>query len=337
VNLRGDRLAAGTGPTRRLVLAAVTALLLPRAARAQQKAMPVIGFLGSASSRPYAPFVAAFHQGLSETGYVEGQNVAIEYHWAEGSYDRLPAMAADLVGRKVDVIVAGGVGPKVLAAIKAASTIPIVFTGTDPVADDLVASLARPGGSLTGVTFMIAELMPKRLDLLSELVPQARAIALLVNPNSAAAERIMREVQEAARAKGIRLPILKAGTESEIDAAFATLSQLQAGALLVSADPFFSSRIEQIVALALRHAVPAMYERREYAAAGGLISYGASFTAVYRQIGIYAGRILKGAKPADLPVQQPTKFELVVNLKTAKALGLTVPQSLLARADEVIE
>ncbi len=309
----------------------------PLTARAQQKAMPVIGILRPGSPALVGPrYMAAFHQGLSETGYVEGQNVAIEYRWAEGSYDRLPALAADLVRSKVDVIAAFG-NVAALPAQSATSTIPIVFLGDDPVAAGLVASLARPGGNLTGVSILYTELMPKRLELLSELVPQATVIALLVNPNNANAERITRDVQEAARAKGVQLPILKAATESEIDAAFASLVQLQAGALVVGADPFFFIQREQLVALASRHAFPAIYYLRQFAAGGGLISYGTSLTSVYRQVGIYAGKILKGAKPADLPVEQPTRFELVINLKTAKGLGLTVPQSIFARADEVIE
>ncbi|HEY8874020.1 MAG TPA: ABC transporter substrate-binding protein [Stellaceae bacterium] len=314
------------------------ALAWPRALRAQQKAMPVIGYLVTGSPDPNSPFMAAFRQGLSETGYVEGQNVAIEHRGAEGHYDRLPALAADLVGRKVDVIVAVGGTPTALAAKNATSTIPIVFRTGEPVADGLVASLARPGGNLTGFGMVVGELTPKLLELLSELVPQARMIAMLVNPNvPAVTERIIRDMEEAARAKGVQLPILKAGTESEINAAFASLVQLQAGALLDAADPFFFNRREQLVALASRHAVPAIYPWREFAVAGGLISYGPNLPAVFREIGIYAGKILKGAKPADLPVQQPTKFELVVNLKTAQALGLTMPQTLLARADEVIE
>jgi putative tryptophan/tyrosine transport system substrate-binding protein len=301
---------------------------------AQQKAMPVIGWLSTGPAN--APLVAAFHQGLSEAGYVEGQNVTIEYRWAEGHYDRLPALAADLVGRKVDVIAANA-PPSALAAKNATATIPIVFSASESVELGLVASLARPGGNLTGFSNLAIELMPKRLELLSELVPQAKVIALLANPNGLGTERMIQDVQEAARAMRVELPILKAGTESEIDNAIASLAQLHAGALVVGADPFYSSRREQLVALAARHAVPAIYQWREFVQLGGLISYGPSLTAVFRQLGTYAGRILKGAKPADLPVQQPTTFELVVNLNTAKALGLTIPPSILARADEVIE
>ena len=321
---------------RDLLLLVGTVMSTAPALRAQQRAMPVIGILGPTSPAPFAGFVAAFHQGLSETGYLEGQNVAIEYRWAEGRYDRLPALAADLVARKVDVIVAPG-PPLSLAAKNATSTIPIIFMGGDPVAEGLVDSFARPGGNLTGVTFMNAELMPKRFELLSELAPQAGVIALLVNPNNPAAEPMIQDVQKAARTKGIQLRVLRASTESEIDAAFATLVEVQAGALVLGADPFFGQRRDQLVALAARHAVPAIADWRGFAAAGGLISYGTSFTDSVRQVGIYAGKILKGTKPADLPVQQPTKFELVVNLKTANALGLTVPQMILARATEVIE
>jgi putative ABC transport system substrate-binding protein len=308
----------------------------PLAARAQQSGIPVIGYLGAGSPSPSAPFVAAFRQGLGESGYVEGQNVAIEYRFAEGRDDQLPVLAADLVGRRVDVIVTfGGGAPR--AAKAASQTIPIVFAlGGDPVAIGLVSSLARPGGNVTGVCWLGGELTSKRLELLSELVPHARAIALLVNPNNPQTH-MMQGVQEAARTKGVQLPILYAGSESEIDAAFASLPQVNADALVVTAEPFINSRRQQIVALAARHAVPAIYGIREYAAIGGLISYGASLTAAYRQVGIYTGRILKGAKPAELPVQQSTTFELVVNLNTAKALGLTVPPSILSRADEVIE
>jgi putative ABC transport system substrate-binding protein len=312
----------------------------PLAARAQPKAMPVIGVLNTGSPGPSsssAPFMAAISQGLSEAGYVEGQNLAIEYRWAEGHYDRLPALAADLVGRKVDLIIANS-PPSALAAKSATSTIPIVFRGgEDPVRAGLVASLARPGGNLTGVSFIPDGLTAKRLELMSELVPGAGLIALLVNPNNPNVERIIRNVQQAARAKGVQLPILKASTETEINAAFTSLIELAAGALLVAADPFLSSRREQLVALASRHAVPSIYAWREFAASGGLISYGASLTSGYRLVGAYAGKVLNGAKPADLPVQQPTTFELVINLTTAKALGLTVPQSMLMRADEVIE
>jgi putative tryptophan/tyrosine transport system substrate-binding protein len=314
------------------------AMTAARPLRAQQKAMPAIGWLDSASAGFRALHMAAYYQGLSETGYAEGKNLAIEYRWAEGHYDRLPALAADLVGRKVDLIVAAGGPAPAQAARSATSTIPIVFTGvSDPVALGLVASLARPGGNLTGFSLLVGEMTPKRLELISELVPQARVIALLVNPNSASAEATIRGVQEAARVKGFQLRVLSATTESEIEAAFASLIQTQAGMLVVGADPFFESRGELLVALAARQAVPAIYAFREFAEAGGLISYGPSVTSVRRQVGVYVGRILKGAKPADLPVQQPTTFELVVNLKTAKELGLTVPPSILARADEVIE
>src|SRR5437763_10509037 len=309
----------------------------PPAARAQQKLMPVIGFLSPTSPSPSSPLLAAFRQGLSEAGYVEGQNLAIEYRWAEGHYDRLPALAADLVGLKVDLIVANS-PPAALAAKSATSTIPIVFRGgEDPVRAGLVASLARPGGNLTGVSFVPDGLTAKRLELLSELVPRAGVIALLVNPNSTNAERVIQDVQQAALAKGVQLHVLKAGSESEINSAFASLVQLHVDALVVAANPFLSSRREQLVALASRHAVPSIYAWREFAASGGLISYGPSLTYAFRLVGHYAGKVLKGAKPADLPVQQPTTFELVINLKTAKALGLTLPQSILARADEVIE
>ena len=319
---------------RRDLLLLVGAIAASSSLRAEQPGkLPVIGFLGSASP---SHILAAFHQGLGETGYVDGQNLAFEYRWAEGRYDRLPALAADLVLRKVDLIAADGI-PAALAAKTATSTIPIVFAVGDPIDLGLVASLARPGGNLTGVSTMTPELSPKRLELLSELVPQVGVIALLVNPNNSNTERTTRDMQEAAHAKGVQLHILIAGTESEIDAAFATLVQLHAGALVVGGDPFFANRREQLVTLAATHGVPAIYQSREFAEAGGLISYGLNFTAAFRQVGIYAGKILKGAKPADLPVQQPTTFELVVNLKTAKALGLTVPPSILARADEVIE
>jgi putative ABC transport system substrate-binding protein len=306
----------------------------PFAARAQ-KAMPVVGFLSSGTTSSH--LLAAFRQGLSEAGYVEGQNLTIEYRWAEDHYDRLPALAADLVGRKVDLIVASN-PPAALAAKSVTSTIPIVFRGGgDPVSYGLVASLARPGGNLTGVSFVGNDFLAKRLELLSELVPRAGAIALLVNPSATITDRVIADAQDAARTKKVQLHVLKASTESEIDAAFASLVQLQAGALVVAADPFLSNRREQIVAMASRSAVPAIYAWREFAAAGGLISYGASLTTAYRMVGQYAGKVLRGAKPADLPVQQPTTYELIINLKTAKALGLTVPQSMLINADEVIE
>jgi len=308
------------------------------ARRAQQRAIPVIGFLSGLSPGPTAPYMAAFRQGLSETGYVEGQNVAIEYRWAEGRYDRLPALAADLVGRNVDLIATGGGTSSAFAAKSATSTIPIVFCGLgDPVGEGLTASLSRPGANVTGMSLVTRELNAKRLELLSELVPRAQTITLLVNPTSSNAEQVIGDVEEAARVKGVRLNILKAAAENEFETVFASLVEPQAGALLVGSDPFFNSRRDELVALMARYAIPAMYEWREYVAAGGLISYGASLVVTYRQAATYVGRILAGAKPADLPVQQPTTFELVINLKTAKALGLNVPQSILARADEVIE
>ena len=296
--------------------------------------MPAIGYLNGTSPAANAESLAAFRKGLSETGRVEGQNLAMEYRWAEFHYERLPALAADLVDRKVDVIAACGGAGEALAAKGATSTIPIVFTvGADPVETGLVASLARPGGNLTGVAILNVELVQKRVELISELVPQARVIGYLINPNNSAIEPNIASAREAVRVRGLQLEILKAGAEGEIDAVFASLVQ-HVDALVVG-DPFFNSRREQIVALAARYRVPAIYNGREYVAAGGLISYGANFAAPYHQIGIYA--VLNGAKPADLPVHQPTTFELVVNLTTAKALGLTMPPAILARADEVIE
>ena len=319
-----------------LAILASVAVAWPLATRAQQQTMPVVGFLSSTSLGATAPFVTAFQRGLSKAGYVEGQSVAIEYRWAEGRYDRLPALVDDLITRKVDVIAA--IGPGALAAKSATTTIPIVFVGGGDLLDiGLIHNLARPGGNLTGVSIMATELDPKRLDLLSELVPQARVIAILVNHTRANAEPTIRNIQEAGRARGVQLQILKASTEGEIDAAFASFVQTQSGALLVSADPFFNSRRDQLVALASRHALPAIYQWREFPLAGGLVSYGSSLTDTYRQAGVYVARILAGAKAGDLPIQQPAKFELVINLKTAQALGLTVPHSMLQRADEVIE
>jgi putative ABC transport system substrate-binding protein len=321
-----------------LVLLGGLVIAWPDVARAQQKAMPLVGVLSSFSRGEGPLGRGPLAQGLDEAGYVYGQNVTIEYRWAESNYDRLPALAADLVSRKVDMIVTIGGTPAALAAKNATSAIPIVFTSvSDPVGVGLVASLARPGGNVTGFSNIAAQLTPKLLELLSEAVPQADVIALLVNPNNPTAEPVIRGVQEAARAKGVKLAVLKAGTGGEIDAAFASLAQLKAGALVVDADSFLSSRRGQLVALASRDAVPAIYAHRAFVAAGGLISYGIDDAAVVRQAGIYAGRILKGAKPADMPVQQPTTFELVINLKTAKALGLTIPPTLITGANEVIE
>ena len=312
------------------------AVAWPLAARAQQPATPVIGFLNSASPGGYEPQVAAFRQGLKETGYVVGQNVAIEYRWADGHYDRLPAMVAELVRRPVAVIVANTPGN--LAAKSATSTIPIVFTtGGDPVQAGLVTSLSRPGGNLTGVTTLGAELMPKRLEVAHELVPMATTIAVLVNPTTPLTESVLKNLHAAARVIGLQLHVQHASTEAEINTAFATLGQLRASALVIGTDAFFVGRSEQLAALALRHAVPTIFVYRAFAAAGGLMSYGGNTADSYRQAGVYTGRILKGEKPADLPVVQSTKAELFINLKTANALGLTIPPSLLRRADEVIE
>jgi putative ABC transport system substrate-binding protein len=309
----------------------------PLAARAQQSAMPVIGYLSSRSPNEASHMIAAARRGLGQAGHVEGKNLAIEQRWAEGHYDRLPEFAADLVRRQVAVILAVSLNA-VLAARSATATIPIIFTiGGDPVKAGLVTSLNRPGGNVTGLTLFSGTLFPKRLELLREFLPATAKIAVLVNPDNRNAETRLSDVQDAARVLGQQIHVVGASSERDFAAAFADAARQKAAALLISDDPYFSSRREQLVALTARHALPAIYSSREFADAGGLMSYGTSYTDVQRQAGIYAGQILKGAKPADLPVMLPTKFELVVNLKTAKAAGVAIPPSILLRADEVIE
>ena len=310
----------------------------PLGARAQQPVLPVVGFLNSASPHLWANYVAGFRTGLKETGYLDGENVTIEFRWAEGHYDRLPGMAADLVRRKVAVLVATGGSPSAMAAKAATSTIPIVFTsGIDPIQRGIVTSLNRPGGNLTGVNLFANVLDGKRLGLLRALVPGVQLIAVLFNPNRPDHMNEVRDVQEAARVMGQQIHLVLASNESGINAAFATAAQLHAGAMLVGSDPFFNSQRDKIIALAARHSIPAIYEQREFSLAGGLMSYGTNLTDAYRQVGVYVGRILKGEKPGELPVVQATKFEFVINLNTAKALGIEVPPNLSAEADEIIE
>jgi putative tryptophan/tyrosine transport system substrate-binding protein len=321
---------------REFIAVLVSAVAWPLAARAQQSTLPVIGFLNSASAVGYATNVAAFHQGLKEAGYVQGQNVAVEYRWADGQYDQLPAMADELVRRQVAVIVCNT--PAVLAVKAATAAIPIVFTtASDPVQIGLVASLSQPGGNYTGATQFGVEVTPKQLELAHKLVSTATVIAVLVNPTNPSAETISGGLQAAARILGVQLHVLHASAEREFDTVFASLHQSRAGALVIGPDPLFIARSEQLAALALRHSVPAIFSIREFVAAGGLMSYGGSNPDMYRIAGVYAGRILRGEKPSDLPVQRSTKFELLINMKTAKALGLSIPETLLATADEVFQ
>ena len=329
----------GRGMRRRTFLGALGATATwPAVARAQQAASPILGFLDSGSQVANAHLVAAFHQGLNEAGYVERQNVVVEYRWANGEYDRLPALAAELVRMPVAVLATGGGEPAAGAARAATTTIPIVFdSSSSPVELGWVASLNRPGGSMTGVNQMVQELVTKQLGLLHELIPQAKAIAMLVDSNYPRTESVVQNAQTAVRALGCNLQVLTVGTDQDVDTAFTNLAQQRIGALFVAPAPFFYNRRDRIIALAARHTIPTLYVRREFAAASGLVSYGTSLADTYRQVGVYAGRILKGEKPADLPVVQSTKFDLVINLKTAKALGLEIPPTLLARADEVIE
>jgi putative ABC transport system substrate-binding protein len=318
--------------------AAAASNFWPLGARAQQPAMPVIGYLGAQSPAAFASRVAAFRQGLGETGYAEGRNVAIEFRWAEGRHDRLPDLAVDLVARQVTVIVAPGGAPAALAAKSVTTSIPIVFEmGADPIAIGLVASLARPGGNLTGISSLNVEVTPKRLEILHEAIPTGAVVAVLLNPTSPTADSQFKQLQEAARTLALRLHVLHASTEGDFDKVFATLLQLRPKGLVVASDTFFATHSEQLAALTARHAMPAIHQSRDFALAGGLMSYGGSFVESHRQAGVYTGRILKGDKPAGLPVQQVTKVELLINLKTAKALGVTFPLALSGRADQVIE
>jgi putative ABC transport system substrate-binding protein len=320
-----------------IVLLGAAGFARPLAAHAAQTTMPIVGFLHSGSLSGRETQVAAFREGLADSGYIEGKNVVIEYRWAEGHYDLLPELTADLIHRQVAVIAASPL-PSALVAKQATTTIPIVFmAGDDPIKHGLAASLSHPGGNATGVSLLTAGLNGKRLGVLHELAPKASLIAFLVNPNNPNIATQSSEVQEAANTVGIRIEVLQAGSETEIDAAFTGLAGRGAGAFILGPDPFFFNRRQQLVALAARYAVPAIYEVREFVEAGGLVNYGANLTEALRQVGLYAGKVLNGVKPADLPVVQPTRFELVINLKTAKALGLAVPPILLAQADEVIE